>query len=167
MEREAQRPLQSGETLPPEQVAYFNAVLDYVRQCRPLLNQGQYQLPEPPRLADFDVDLQEYKKQVEAEIAQEAAAAGMTVEEYAANGYEPAAQPEAAQANDTPESPAPETPEQAEPAALPTVEPTPEGISAELYDLMCAYDPEFMKGYENREDQIGGTIREIQAVGPI
>lgn len=51
-------------------------------------------------------------------------------------------------------------------AALPTVEPTPEGISAELYDLMCAYDPEFMKGYENREDQIGGTIREMQAVGP-
>ena len=43
--------------------------------------------------------------------------------------------------------------------ALPTVEPTPEGISAELYDLMCAYDPEFMKGYANREDQIGGPGR--------
>ena len=51
-------------------------------------------------------------------------------------------------------------------AAPPTVEPTPEGISAELYDLMCAYDPEFMKDYANREDQIGGTIREIQTVGP-
>ena len=51
-------------------------------------------------------------------------------------------------------------------AAPPTVEPTPEGISAELYDLMCAYDPEFMKNYENRDDQIGGTIREMQAVGP-
>ncbi len=107
MERDAQRPLQSGETLTPEQTAYFNAVLDYVRQCRPLLNQGQYHLPEPPRLADFDVELQEYKQQVEAEIAQEAAAAGMTVEEYAANGYEPAAQPES-------ESPAPETPERTE-----------------------------------------------------
>ena len=166
MEREAQRPLQSEEALPPEQVAYFNAVLDYVKECRPLLNQGQYQLPEPPRLADFDVDLQEYKAHVMDEIQREAAAAGMTVEEYATNGYEPAAQPEAAQANDTPESPAPETPEQAEPAALPTVEPTPEGISTELYDLMCAYDPEFMKGYANREDQIDGTIREIQAVGP-
>ena len=114
MEREAQRPLQSGENLMPEQIAYFNAVLDYVRQCRPLLNQGQYQLPEPPRLADFDIDLQEYKKQVEAEIAQEAAAAGMTVEEYAANGYEPAPQPEAAQAN--------ETPKQAEPTAPPLTE---------------------------------------------
>ena len=158
MEREAQRPLQSGETLPPEQIAYFNAVLDYVRQCRPLLNQGQYQLPESPRLADFDVDLQEYKAHVMDEIQREAAAAGMTVEEYAANGYEPAAPPEAAQTN--------ETPEQAEPTALPTVEPTPEGISTELYDLMCAYDPEFMKDYANREDQIGGTIREMQAVGP-
>ena len=158
MEREAQRPLQSGENLMPEQIAYFNAVLDYVRQCRPLLNQGQYQLPEPPRLADFDVDLQEYKAHVMDEIQREAAAAGMTVEEYAANGYEPAAPPEAAQTN--------ETPEQAEPTALPTVEPTPEGISTELYDLMCAYDPEFMKDYANREDQIGGTIREMQAVGP-
>ena len=88
MEREAQQPLQSGETLSPEQTAYFNAVLDYVRECRPLLNQGQYQLPEPPRLADFDVDLQEYKAHVMDEIQREAAAAGMTVEEYAANGYE-------------------------------------------------------------------------------
>ncbi len=117
MEREAQRPLQSGETLTPEQTAYFNAVLNYVRECRPMLNRGEVPLPEPPRLADFNVDLQEYKKQVEAEIAQEAAAAGMTVEEYAANGYEPAAQPETAQTTDTPESPAPDTPEQAEPPA--------------------------------------------------
>ncbi len=393
MEREAQRPLQSGEALPPEQTAYFNAVLDYVRECRPLLNQGQYQLPEPPRLADFDVDLQEYKAHVMDEIQREAAAAGMTVEEYAANGYEPATQPEASQTPDTPEQAEPPAPvltelekkaveiakgyeklplqdridviartfgcttgkietspcrgkwrgtsdisirfdngaslpignyrtpkaktvkvqsecvnavlvrynpeivqatkeaavaallrkeekdnaiaaqrglkpytflnvelhdgadnksgymgwyyvtlavdgkicthletglahdiasgkvsdaptredyftagtlkedqvdyvmnnvgfsstsdlyslplhddvrERAErtlaereaQAAPPTVEPTPEGISAELYDLMCAYDPEFMKGYENRDDQINGTIREIQAVGP-
>lgn len=36
-----------------EQTAYFNAV-DYVKECRPLLNQGQYHLPEPPQLADFD-----------------------------------------------------------------------------------------------------------------
>ena len=136
MEREAQRPLQSGETLPPEQVAYFNAVLDYVRQCRPLLNQGQYQLPEPPRLADFDVELQEYKAHVVDEIQREAAAAGMTVEEYAANGYEPAAPPEAAQANETPESPAPDTPEQAEPTAPPLTELEKKAV-------------EIAKGYEN------------------
>ena len=53
-----------------------------------MLNQGQYQLPEPPKLSDFDQTLQDYKAQVQSEIAQEAAAAGMTVEEYAAAGYE-------------------------------------------------------------------------------
>ena len=94
MEQEARRPLQSGETLTPEQTAYFNAVLDYVNECRPLLNQGQYQLPEPPKLTDFDQSLQDYKKQIEAELEQEAADAGMTVEEYAAAGYEAPEQPQ-------------------------------------------------------------------------
>ena len=93
MEQEARRPLQSGETLTPEQTAYFNAVLDYVKECRPLLNQGQYHLPEPPQLADFDQSLQDYKKQIEAELEQEAAAAGLTVEEYVASDYEAPAQP--------------------------------------------------------------------------
>ena len=88
MEQEARRPLLSGEELTPEQTAYFHAVLDYVQECRPLLNQGQYRLPEPPKLSDFDQTLQDYKEQVQAEIAHEAAAAGMTVEEYAAAGYE-------------------------------------------------------------------------------
>ena len=59
-----------------------------MQDCRPLLNQGQYDLPEPPKLADFDQSLQDYEAQVQAEIAQEAAAAGMTVEEYAAAGFE-------------------------------------------------------------------------------
>ena len=93
MEQEAQRPLRSGETLTPEQTAYFNAVLDYVKGCRPLLNQGQYHLPEPPQLADFDQSLQAYKKQIEAELEQEAAAAGLTVEEYVASDYEAPVQP--------------------------------------------------------------------------
>lgn len=93
MEQEARRPLRSGETLTPEQTAYFNAVLDYVKECRPLLNQGQYHLPEPPQLADFDQSLQDYKKQIEAELEQEAATAGLTVEEYVASDYEAPAQP--------------------------------------------------------------------------
>ena len=93
MEQEARRPLRSGETLTPEQTAYFNAVLDYVKECRPLLNQGQYHLPEPPQLANFDQSLQNYKKQIEAELEQEAAAAGLTVEEYVASDYEAPAQP--------------------------------------------------------------------------
>ena len=93
MEQDARRPLRSGETLTPEQTAYFNAVLYYVKECRPLLNQGQYHLPEPPQLADFDQSLQDYKKQIEAELEQEAAAAGLTVEEYVASDYEAPAQP--------------------------------------------------------------------------
>lgn len=93
MEQEARRPLRSVETLTPEQTAYFNAVLDYVKECRPLLNQGQYHLPEPPQLADFDQSLQDYKKQIEAELEQEAAAAGLTMEEYIASDYEAPAQP--------------------------------------------------------------------------
>ena len=93
MEQEARRPLRSGETLTPEQTAYFNAVLDYVKECRPLLNQGQYHLPEPPQLADFDQSLQDYKKQIEAELEQEAAASGLTVEEYVASDYEAPALP--------------------------------------------------------------------------
>ena len=105
MEQEARRPLRSGEELTPEQTAYFHAVLDYVQECRPLLNQGQYQLPEPPKLSDFDQTLQDYKEQVQAEIAQEAAVAGMTVEEYAANDYEPYSEA----------APTQETPPQAEP----------------------------------------------------
>ena len=93
MEQEARRPLRSGETLTPEQTAYFNAVLDYVKECRPLLNQSQYHLPEPPQLSDFGQSLQDYKKQIEAELEQEAAAAGLTVEEYVASDYEAPAQP--------------------------------------------------------------------------
>ena len=50
-------------------------------------------MPEPPQLADFDQSLQDYKKQIEAELEQEAAAAGLTVEEYVASDYEAPAQP--------------------------------------------------------------------------
>ena len=84
MEQTAATALQEGQNISPEQAAYYNAVVTYVQDCRPLLNQGQYNLPESPNLVDFDQSLQDYKAQVQAEIAQEAAAAGMTVEEYAA-----------------------------------------------------------------------------------
>ena len=88
MEQAATTALREGQNVSPEQTAYYNAVVAYVQDCRPMLNQGQYNLPEPPKLADFDQNLQDYKAQVQAEIAQEAAAAGMTVEEYAAAGFE-------------------------------------------------------------------------------
>ncbi len=88
MERAATTALREEQNISPEQAAYYNTVVAYVQDCRPLLNQGQYNLPEPPKLADFDQSLQDYKAQVQAEIAQEAATAGMTVEEYAAAGFE-------------------------------------------------------------------------------
>ena len=88
MERAATTALREGQNISPEQAAYYNTVVAYVQDCRPLLNQGQYNLPEPPKLADFDQTLQDYKAQVQTEIKQEAAAAGMTVEEYAAAGFE-------------------------------------------------------------------------------
>ena len=113
LEQEAQTRLASSDTLTPEETAYYGALVDYAMECRPLLNHGE-PLPEMPKLIDFDQSLQDHKAQVEAEIAQEAADAGMTVEEYAAAGYEAPVQPQEAQ-----EPPQQETPEQPakEPAA--------------------------------------------------
>ena len=50
-----------GQDISPEQTAYYNAIVTYVQDCRPLLNQDRYDLPEPPKLADFDQSLQDYK----------------------------------------------------------------------------------------------------------
>lgn len=113
LEQEAQTRLASSDTLTPEETAYYGALVDYAMECRPLLNHGE-PLPEMPKLTDFDQSLQDYKAQVETEIAQEAADAGMTEEEYAAAGYEAPAQPQEAQ-----EPPPQETLEQPtkEPAA--------------------------------------------------
>ena len=121
LEQEAQTRLASGDTLTPEETAYYGALVDYAKECRPLLNQGQYQLPEPPKLSDFDQSLQDYKAQVQAEIEQEAAAAGMTVEEYAAAGYEAPAAPEPEPAPEQPQET--QEPPQQEAPEPPTKEP--------------------------------------------
>ena len=97
MEQAASAAMRRGEDLTQTETAYYTALQQYVSDCRGALNQGSYELPPVPQLADFDAELQAYKKQVREEIAQEAASAGMTVEEYAANGYEPYAAPEAAE----------------------------------------------------------------------
>lgn len=104
--------LENGKTLTPEQTAYFHAVLAHVDACREKLNAGDYHLPDPPQLSDFDKELQDYKAHVESEIAQEAEAAGMTVEEYAANGYEPQEQPTDVQEQPEEAPPADAVPEQ-------------------------------------------------------
>ena len=93
LEQEAQTRLASGDTLTPEETAYYGALEDYAKECRPLLNQGE-PLPEMPQLSDFAPSIEAYREQVMAEIEQEAADAGMTVEEYAAAGYEALAAPE-------------------------------------------------------------------------
>ena len=93
LEQEAQTRLASGDTLTSEETAYYEALEDYAKECRPLLNQGE-PLPEMPQLSDFDPSIEAYREQVMAEIEQEAADAGMTVEEYAAAGYEAPAAPE-------------------------------------------------------------------------
>ena len=100
LEQEAQRLLTSGDTLTPEETAYYSAVADYAKECRPLLNQGE-PLPDMPQLSDFDPSIQAYREQVMAEIEQEAADAGMTVEEYAAAGYEAPAQEVAPEPGDS------------------------------------------------------------------
>ena len=68
LEQEAQTRLASSDTLTPEETAYYGALVDYAMECRPLLNHGE-PLPEMPKLTDFDQSLQDYKAQVEAEIA--------------------------------------------------------------------------------------------------
>ena len=114
LEQEAQTRLASGDTLTPEETTYYEALADYVKECRPLLNQGE-PLPEMPQLSDFDPSIEAYREQVMAEIEQEAADAGMTVEEYAAAGYEAPAAPEPEPAPEQPQE-APEPPTK-EPAA--------------------------------------------------
>ncbi len=66
MEQAATAALREGQNISPEQAAYYNTVVTYVQDCRPLLNQGQYDLPEPPKLTGFDQSLQDYKAQVQA-----------------------------------------------------------------------------------------------------
>lgn len=141
MEQIAGEALQSGELLPPAERAYHTAMQAYVTQCRGFLNQGEYHLPPAPQLRDFDSDLQAYKEHIKEELAQEAKAAGMTVEEYAANGYEPDTAPE-------------EEPErQAQPASEPD-QGTP--VDAELTELQQKAVA-IAKGYEKlaMKDKIG------------
>ena len=83
MERIAGEALQAGDNLTPTETAYHTVIQAYVAECRGLVNQGEYNLPPVPQLRDFDVELEAYKEHVKDEIAQEAADAGMTVEEAA------------------------------------------------------------------------------------
>ena len=89
MEQIAAKALEENSGMTATETAYHTAMKEYVSECRAMVNSGDYSLPPVPQLKDFDTELEAYKEHVKEEIAQEAAAAGMTVEEYAANGYEP------------------------------------------------------------------------------
>ena len=89
MEQIATKALEENSGMTATETAYHTAMKEYVSKCRAMVNSGDYNLPPVPQLKDFDTELEAYKEHVKEEIAQEAAAAGMTVEEYAANGYEP------------------------------------------------------------------------------
>ena len=89
MEKIAAKALEENSGMTATETAYHTAMKEYVSKCRAMVNSGDYNLPPVPQLKDFDTELAAYKEHVKEEIAQEAAAAGMTVEEYAANGYEP------------------------------------------------------------------------------
>ena len=89
MEQTAAKALEENSGMTATETAYHTAIKAYVSECRAMINSGNYDLPPVPQLKDFDTELAAYKEHVKEEIAQEAAAAGMTVEEYAANGYEP------------------------------------------------------------------------------
>lgn len=70
--------------------AYQEAVIMYVRESRRALNQGEG-LPKMPDIREFEKASpdQSYREQVMKEIRKEAESYGMTIEAYAANGYEP------------------------------------------------------------------------------
>ena len=93
MEQEAQRPPAIRGNPDAGTGRLFQRGFELCKGVPPASQSGQYHLPEPPQLADFDQSLQDYKKQIEAELEQEAAAAGLTVEEYVASDYEAPAQP--------------------------------------------------------------------------
>ena len=107
------RALPEPDALDQSKIAYYEAVQTYVDDCRHELNTatGEYHLPEMPKEQDtYTPELLAYREQVREGVRQEAVAAGMTVEEYAANGYEPlySSQPVQEQtdtpATDTPEA---------------------------------------------------------------
>ncbi|MEY8413949.1 YodL domain-containing protein [Lachnospiraceae bacterium 62-26] len=88
MEQAATKALEGNSGMTATETAYHTAMKEYVSKCRAMVNSGDYSLPPVPQLKDFDTELEAYKEHVKEEIAQEAAAAGMTVEEYAEGGYE-------------------------------------------------------------------------------
>ena len=79
------------DTLISKNINYYESIIEYVQKSRIELNTAVVpQFPDIPQAQnDIKDDTEEYREQLKKEIEQEACDAGMTVEEYAANGYEP------------------------------------------------------------------------------
>lgn len=93
------------DALDKSKIVYYEAIQDYINACRHELNTaiGEYHFPEMPKEQDcYTPELLAYQEKVKEEIKQEAEGFGMTVEEYAANNYEPLYSLEVLPLNETP-----------------------------------------------------------------
>lgn len=93
LEGQAEKMLGSEDLTQP-QTQYYEALKEYVSECRSRLNEGAYVFPNIPTQEEYVTrvdheEIEKYKEHVREEIKKEAAAFGMSVEEYAANDYEP------------------------------------------------------------------------------
>lgn len=82
--------------------AYYNAVLNYVKDCRAALNSGA-ELPQLPDREQYEIadmsaedkaliqEISEYQEQIRKEISSEAKAAGITEDQYVTAGSVPPA----------------------------------------------------------------------------
>lgn len=85
------RALPEPDALDQSRIVYYEAMQTYVDDCRRELNTavGGYHLPEMPKELDsYTPELRAYRAQVEKEIQQEAAEMGISVDEYAASGFQ-------------------------------------------------------------------------------
>ena len=90
------RGIPEPDALDCSKITYYEAIQAYVDDYRHELNTAtsEYHFPELPKEQDTHAtELLAYQEQVREEVRQEAAVAGMTIEEYAANGYEPLSVP--------------------------------------------------------------------------
>lgn len=122
IEQLAQEALSPEKQLSTEGITYFTAIQNHVNLCREKLNRGELDLPPLPRIEEVThsniIHLEDYRKRVLEEITQEAAEAGLTLEQYAANGYEAPQEPQQEPAP-AKEAPAADEPQEATPAPEP------------------------------------------------
>lgn len=64
--------------------AYLNAILGYVKLSRECLNKGR-ELPELPKMEDYDPDLKTYINKIKAEMIEEAREENLLAEEQSSN----------------------------------------------------------------------------------